>query len=54
MVFGSKYRITLNPKAFIGVTKREFFDRWEEKLKGDTQKAWEYVRDNRPRKPKED
>lgn len=55
MVFGTKLKqVSLNPVAFIGVTKREFFERYEEILKGQTQSAWEYVRDNRPRKPKED
>lgn len=54
MVFGKSKKTSLNPLAFVGVTKSEFKKRYAELLGDDLEAAWEYVRNNRPKKIKED
>jgi hypothetical protein len=43
-------KISLNPAAFTGVTKSEFKKRYADKLGNDLDKAWEFIKANRPRK----
>lgn len=43
-------KISLNPKAFVGWSKSEFKKAWADKLGGDFEAAWNYIRENRPKK----
>ena len=51
---GKKVKVSLNPLAFVGVTKSEFKSQFADKLGGEFENAWKFVRENRPRKSKED